>query len=108
MAHDAGDNDGFPPERLTGIIVPKRLVRRFPNRVEARAMNALQNQDDVEVVPLELPLDLRTIAWLARLTHVTGDRAADIVASMLRAIREDDEAAHEPQDDAALETQTHH
>jgi hypothetical protein len=51
--------------------------------------------EDVEVVPFELPIDRDTIAWLARLSRVTGDAPAALVASMLRMIRLDDEQAHE-------------
>lgn len=65
------------------------------NRVTVPAMS--QNdpntaEDDVEVVPMELPLSRRTIAWLARLHRATGDRPADIVASMLHDIMADDES----------------
>jgi hypothetical protein len=49
--------------------------------------------EDLEIVPLDVPLDAATIAWLARLSRATGDHPADMVASMLRMIRIDDEAA---------------
>lgn len=50
-------------------------------------------EDDVELVPLELPLDRDTRAWLNRLSR--NDReAAEMVANMVRMIREDDEQAH--------------
>ena len=45
---------------------------------------------------MELALDRATIAWLARLMHVTGTHPSEIVASMLRDIRADDEQAHQP------------
>jgi hypothetical protein len=49
-------------------------------------------EDDVELVPLELPLDRDTIAWLNRMSR--NDReAAEMVATMVRMIREDDERA---------------
>jgi hypothetical protein len=48
-----------------------------------------------KIVPL--PLDPETEFWLQRLARATGDRPAVIVASMLRDIRIDDEAAHETQ-----------
>lgn len=51
-------------------------------------------EDDVEVVPMELPLDRATIAWLARLHNLTGDHPRIMIASMLRMIRTDDEALH--------------
>jgi hypothetical protein len=41
-----------------------------------------------------VPLDDDTAAWLAHLGRVTKTPATEIVASMLRAIRVDDEAAH--------------
>jgi hypothetical protein len=61
----------------------------------ASIMDALDDIDEnVEVVPLDLPLDRETVHWLARLSRVTGDHPRRIVASMLHDIRIDDEAAH--------------
>ena len=60
------------------------------------SMPALEDDNDLEVVPMELALDRATIAWLARLMHVTGTHPSEIVASMLRDIRADDEQAHQP------------
>jgi hypothetical protein len=57
-------------------------------------MDLLEDDNDVEVVPLDVPMDNATIMWLARLCRVTGARPAAIVASMLRDIRVDDEASH--------------
>ena len=56
-------------------------------------MSQKQENEATEIVPLDLELDAATIAWLARLSRATGDRPADMVASMLRMIRIDDEAA---------------
>jgi hypothetical protein len=56
-------------------------------------MALTQDNEPVEIVPLEIPLDAATIAWLARLVRATKTPPADIVASMLRDIRIDDEAA---------------
>ena len=56
-------------------------------------MSQKQENEITEVVPLDLELDAATIAWLARLARATGDHPADMVASMLRMIRIDDEAA---------------
>lgn len=53
-----------------------------------------RDEDDIEIVPMELPLDRHTLAWLARLHRVTGDAPAYLIASMLRMIRVDDETAH--------------
>ena len=53
----------------------------------------MDTKDDTEVISMELPLDRQTIVWLLRLTCVTGDRPADIVASILHDIRVDDEHA---------------
>ena len=64
-------------------------------------MSQKQENEDLEIVPLDVPLDADTIAWLARLVRATGDGPAEIVASMLRMIRIDDEAAH-PGDRAKL------
>ena len=57
-------------------------------------MSQRPQTETVELVPLDVPLDAATIAWLARLARATGDHPADMVASMLRMIRIDDEAAH--------------
>ena len=46
---------------------------------------------DIEVVPLSLPLDRATVSWLLRLARGNDITAAEIVASMIRSIREDDE-----------------
>jgi len=56
-------------------------------------MALTQDNEPVEIVPLEVPLDAATIAWLARLVRVTKTPPADIVASILRDIRIDDEGA---------------
>jgi hypothetical protein len=48
----------------------------------------------VEPIPLVLPLDAATVMWLAGLANGSDERAAKIIASMLRDIRIDDEAAH--------------
>lgn len=59
-------------------------------------MSKPQTKDefDVEVVPLALPLDPETCAWLRKISKANDGAAAEIVAEMLRAIREDDEDAH--------------
>lgn len=51
--------------------------------------------DAIEPVPLTLPLDRKSISWLA---SVAGDdeEKAEIIASMVRMIVDDDEAAHGP------------
>lgn len=45
-------------------------------------------------VRVKLPLDQATVDWLNRLSECTGDRPEAIIASMLRDIRVDDEAAN--------------
>jgi len=57
-------------------------------------MSSHAEEHEVEVVPLAIPLDRATLAWLAALAGGCDERAAAIVASMLRDIRVDDEAAH--------------
>lgn len=58
-------------------------------------MTTLEDDElDVEVVPLDLPLDRATVSWLARLANATGAHPRAIVASMLKDIRVDDETAH--------------
>lgn len=46
-----------------------------------------------EIVRLDLPLDRRTLSWLATLS-TTDNEAGAVIAAMLREIRRDDEAAH--------------
>jgi hypothetical protein len=53
-----------------------------------------RSADDVEIVRLELPLDRETVSWLSRLSRGCDNEAAQMIASMLKDIREDDEAAH--------------
>lgn len=51
----------------------------------------IDDLDDVEIVPLALPLDRDTVAWLLRMTNGDDAHAAEIVASIVRQVREDDE-----------------
>ena len=60
----------------------------WPNLVDDNAMTL---KDLVKVVPL----DDDTTRWLARLSAVTRTPEPEIVASMLRQIRIDDEKAHD-------------
>lgn len=54
----------------------------------------IEDVDDVEIVPLALPLDRATISWLTRLSRGNDATAAEFIASIVREVREDDEAAH--------------
>lgn len=47
-----------------------------------------------EPVPLVLPLDRGTLAWLTRMAGGDDATAAELVASMLHDIRVDDEKMH--------------
>jgi hypothetical protein len=49
---------------------------------------------DIEAVPLVLPLDKATVAWLIQLSGGSDSTAAELIASMIRSIREDDEWSH--------------
>lgn len=49
---------------------------------------------DVELVPLAIPLPRDTISWLARLSQGNDVKAAEIIASIVQEVYEDDEAAH--------------
>ena len=51
-----------------------------------------------------IPLDDDTAAWLARLERTTKTPITEIVASMLLAIRVDDEAAHAIERQLSTET----
>lgn len=69
--------------------------RRGPLRRESESTicaGMAARRDEEESVPV--PLDAETRAWLARLSRVTGDSPGRMIASMLRDIRLDDEAAH--------------
>lgn len=59
----------------------------------ALILDIMDDDGEVELVPLALPLDRETISWLARMSKDDVE-AAEVVASMLRAIREDDEVNH--------------
>jgi hypothetical protein len=52
------------------------------------------DDDKIEPVSLTLPLDRDTLRWLTALARGQDGQAARIIASMLREIRLDDEAAH--------------
>lgn len=56
-------------------------------------LETIDDIDEVELVPMALPLDRDTISWLARMSK-NDIEAAECIASMLRAIREDDEKLH--------------
>lgn len=49
--------------------------------------------DDEDI--LEVPLDPATHAWLAKIARMTKQTPADVVASMVRDIRVDDEQTHD-------------
>lgn len=53
---------------------------------------AIEDDDDVDVLPV--PLDRASIEWLAMLERETGKPACLLIATMIREIRVDDEAAH--------------
>ena len=75
----------------------KKIRNPFPNPARIAyhppAMSQKQENEATEIVPLNLELDAATIAWLARLARTVNAHPADIVSSMLRDIRIDDEAA---------------
>ena len=48
----------------------------------------------VEIVTLPLPLDQATIRWLSQMCGGCDHAAAELIASLVRSIRIDDEAAH--------------
>jgi hypothetical protein len=53
--------------------------------------NPLDEIEEIELVPLALPLDPATVEWLRKISKGNDIEAAEIVASIIRAIREDDE-----------------
>lgn len=75
-----------------GLVRDSRIVYRRPTMM---MRPEIEEQDDgpTETVTLDLPLDRKTMSWLAKLA-VDGGEAGAVVASMLRMIRIDDEAAH--------------
>ena len=81
----------------TGDDLPFSLAR-FAKSWETRCPMSeprTRGELEVEVVPLSLPLDRETVAWLLKISKGSDSAAAEIVADMLRAIREDDEDAHQ-------------
>lgn len=70
----------------------RRTVRFRDARESAIPLPMPEDLDEEDVLPV--PLDRETIAWLAELERATGAPARLLVASMLRDIRIDDEAAH--------------
>jgi hypothetical protein len=59
-------------------------------------MKEMEQADDKVV---RVPLPPEEWFWLRRLQAITGDEPSAMIASMLRAIRIDDEQAHEENDD---------
>jgi len=49
--------------------------------------------DDVEIVPMNLPLDRETVSWLSRVSKNDAD-AAQVVANIVKMIAEEDDLAH--------------
>jgi hypothetical protein len=56
-------------------------------------MQARKEDDEMEVVWVSLPLDLRTFAWLASLAEQCHALPESVAASILRDVCEDDEVA---------------
>jgi hypothetical protein len=54
----------------------------------------IEDDETREPVPMVLPLDRGTLAWLTTLSHGSDAAAAEIIASMLHDIRIDDEKMH--------------
>lgn len=52
----------------------------------------IEDDDTEDVLPV--PLDPESVEWLAMLERETGKPARLLVATMIREIRVDDEAAH--------------
>lgn len=46
------------------------------------------------VVVVGLPLDQATVDWINRCSQETGDSPEEIIASILRHVRADDDVAH--------------
>lgn len=59
----------------------------------ANLLELHEDIEEVELVPLALPLDRKTIEWLNGLSD-NDVEAAELIASILRDVREEDECAH--------------
>jgi hypothetical protein len=55
---------------------------------------SIEDDGEVEHVPLMLPLDRATLRWLCEISGGSDIIAAAKIAGMIRDIRRDDEAAH--------------
>lgn len=53
-----------------------------------------EDEDD-EVVRFDVPIDMRTVAWLMELADLAHAPPALIIAAILRDVRQDDEQAHD-------------
>jgi hypothetical protein len=47
--------------------------------------------DEIEILPVDLPLDRRTAAWLEELAEETGAEPEVLIASILHDVRTDDD-----------------
>lgn len=93
MAAHQGNSHEFPAP-ANRIIPVDGQFRRVPESFITSAMPCPICDDDIEFIPLQLPLDNDTREWLTALARGSDAEAARIIASMLRDIRLDDERAH--------------
>lgn len=54
-------------------------------------VETIDEPDDIEFVPLALPLDRATVAWLAQVSCGSDCKAAEFIAFIVRKVRENDE-----------------
>lgn len=57
-------------------------------------MSTPDSNEETETVTLSLPLSRESVAWLSRMSQGNDYVAAEMIASMIDLIREDDEQAH--------------
>lgn len=62
--------------------------------LDLKDIDDLDPDDVIEPVPLTLPLDRKSLSWLASVAGDSAEEKAEIIASMVRMIVDDDEAAH--------------
>lgn len=54
----------------------------------------IEDDADEDVVEFGVPLDLKTVAWLMELADACHAPPACVLASLIKGVREDDEAMH--------------
>lgn len=71
------------------------MHRELESPTDCQMKNRPPEMDETEIVRFDVPLDLETVAWLMAVCEGACAPPSAVLASMIKGIREDDEAAHD-------------